>query len=68
MSRDDLAYLTDRDLVNEDKKQTYGTQFHKVDGRMVPRSIEDEAGLAARRAELGMISMEEYSTIMNSGR
>lgn len=64
----DVAYLTDRVLVNEDKKQLYGTQFWMVGGKMVPRPIEDEAGLAARRAELGMISMEEYSAIMNGNR
>ena len=64
----DVAYLTDRVLVNEEKKQLYGTQFWMVGGKMVPRPIEDEAGLAARRAELGMISMEEYSAIMNGNR
>jgi hypothetical protein len=68
VSRVDLAYLTDRVLVNEGKKQIYGTQFHEVDGKMVPLPVEDEAGLSARRAELGMISMEEYSAIMNRGR
>jgi hypothetical protein len=60
----DLAYLTDRVLVNEGTKQIYGTQFWTVDGKLVPRPIEDESGLAARRESLGMITMEEYTAIM----
>jgi len=31
---------------------------------LVPRPIEDESGLAARRESLGMITMEEYTAIM----
>jgi len=56
----DVAYLTDRVLVNEGKKQIYGTQFWNADGELVPRPIEDESRVEALRAALGMISMQEY--------
>ena len=64
----DVAYLTDRVLVNEGKKQIYGTQFWTVDGQNVPRPIEDEAGVEERRAALGMISMKEYTARMSRHR
>jgi len=56
----DVAYLTDRVLVNEGKKQIYGTQFWSMGGELVPRPIEDEARVEELRAEIGMISMQEY--------
>ena len=56
----DVAYLTDRVLVNEGKHQIYGTQFWIVDGQLVPRPIEDEAGVEARRTQIGMVSMQDY--------
>lgn len=64
----DLAYLTDRVRVNEGKKQLYGTQFWTVDGELVPRPIEDEAGLEARRAAAGMITMKEYTARITGQR
>ncbi len=62
----DLAYLTDRVLVNEGQKQIYGTQFHMVDGQSVPRPIEDEANIEARRAAVGLSSMKEYTARMQN--
>jgi hypothetical protein len=56
----DLAYLTDRVLVNEGMKQIYGTQFWKVEGVLVPRPIEDEAAVEALRADVGMGTMQDY--------
>jgi len=56
----DLAYLTDRVLVAEGKKQVYGTQFHQVDGKLAPQPIEDEEKVDQRRAEVGLSSMAEY--------
>ncbi|HYO64900.1 MAG TPA: DUF6624 domain-containing protein [Archangium sp.] len=55
-----LAYLTDRVLVAEGKPQRYGTQFHTVEGKLVPRPIEDEANVDARRAAVGLGTMAEY--------
>jgi len=60
VSKNDLAYLTDRVLVNSGKKQQFGTQFWMVKGKLVPRPIADEANLEKRRAHAGMISMEVY--------
>lgn len=53
-----LAYLTDRVLVNEGKPQVYGTQFWTVDGEMVPRPIADPAKVETLRAEVGMETMQ----------
>jgi hypothetical protein len=57
-----LALLQDRILVNEGKKQIYGTQLdrNKVTGALEPFPIEDEANVDARRAELGMRPLAEY--------
>jgi hypothetical protein len=54
------AYLTDRLLVAEGKKQKYGTQFRTVGGKTEPNPIEDEANVDKRRKELGLPSMAEY--------
>lgn len=48
----DRAYLTDRVLVNSGQKQMYGTQFNQP--------IEDEAGVDARRAAIGLEPLAEY--------
>ncbi len=45
VSKVDVAYLTDRVLVNDGKKQLFGTQFWMVDGKLVPQPIADEANL-----------------------
>jgi tetratricopeptide (TPR) repeat protein len=60
----DFAYLTDRVRVAEGKPQLYGTQFHTVDGQTVPRPIEDEANVDARRAAVGLGTMAEYTAQM----
>ena len=60
VSKVDVAYLTDRVLVNEGKKQLFGTQFLEVNGKLVPQPIADEANLEKRRNDAGMISMEVY--------
>lgn len=60
VSKKDLAYLTDRVLVGEGKKQRFGTQFKEDKGEMVPQPIEDEANVDKRRAEIGLPSMAEY--------
>ena len=41
VSQTKLAYLTDRVLLAEGKKQLYGTQFISVDGKWKPRPLED---------------------------
>ncbi|MCL5774090.1 MAG: hypothetical protein M1536_06890 [Firmicutes bacterium] len=59
-SKENLAYLTDRILVAERKKQIYGTQAQIIEGRVVFYPIEDEANIDARRKEIGLPTLEEY--------
>jgi hypothetical protein len=56
----DLAYLTDRVLVGQNKDQMYGTQFRMVDGKMEPYPIADEKNVERRRKEAGLPSLAEY--------
>ena len=60
VSKTDLAYLTDRVLVGEGKKQRYGTQAHEVNGRFEPSPIEDPANVDKRRAEVGLQPLAKY--------
>lgn len=55
-SKEDLAYLTDRVLVNSGEPQLYGTQF----GEGGPRPIRDKTNLDKRRIEMGLSSFKEY--------
>jgi hypothetical protein len=57
---EDVAYLTDRILIGEKKKQMYGTQLQQQDGRFTPQPIEDEANVDKRRAEVGLQPLAEY--------
>ena len=65
-SPDCLAQLTDRILFAEGKPQRFGTQFHTVDGELVPRPIEDPNNLDARRQSLGLPPMAELTRQMKS--
>jgi hypothetical protein len=60
VSAQDVAYLTDRVLVGENKKQLYGTQCTVVNGQVKFQPIEDEANVDKRRAEVGLPSLTEY--------
>lgn len=62
----DLAYLTDRILAGEGKPQRYGTQYHEVDGKLVPQPIEDAEHVDARRAAVGLMRMAEYDRVMQA--
>jgi len=55
-----LAYLTDRVLLNEGKKQLYGTMLRREEGKMVPKPLEDEVNVDKRRADLGLLPLAEY--------
>jgi hypothetical protein len=61
-SAGDLAYLIDRVLVARGLPQIYGTQLGGgPDGGLAPRTpIEDEANVDARRAAVGLGTLEEY--------
>ena len=60
VSSRNIAYLTDRVLLAEGKKQIYGTQFQMVDGKFQPKPLEDEANVDRRRAEAGQEPLAEY--------
>lgn len=66
VSQKDLAYLTDRVLLAEGKKQLYGTQMTLVDGKWKPRPLEDEANVDKRRAEVGLSSLADYIKIIEA--
>jgi hypothetical protein len=61
VSRTNLAYLTDRVLLAEGKKQVYGTQFTLSGGKWKPRPIDDEANVDKRRKEAGLAPIAEYA-------
>ena len=62
-----FAYLTDRVLVAEGKKQLYGSQFQQEkDGRWKPKPIEDPDNVDKRRAEMGLEPLAEYAKVLES--
>jgi hypothetical protein len=63
-SQSNVAYLTDRVLLAEGKKQVYGTQFTSVNGKLKPRPIEDEANVDKRRAQVGLPTLAEYAKLI----
>jgi len=65
-SAKDNAYLTDRVLVNQKRKQIYGTQFFRgEDGILRPKPIADKDRCNELRRSVGLESLEEYSKRMN---
>jgi len=66
-----IAYLIDRLLVADGKKQLYGTQFdpceHKDDPDS-PCAVEDPDNLEARRKEMGLGPMNDYLKLMKEIR
>lgn len=60
VSQTDLAYLTDRVLLAEGKKQVYATQFTFTDGKWEPRPLEDPDNVDKRRSDVGLNTLAEY--------
>ncbi|MFE9013835.1 DUF6624 domain-containing protein [Streptomyces cyaneofuscatus] len=57
----ELAFLRDRVLVNEGRKQVYGTQIAGVkDGAPVPWPCEEPERMDELRAEVGIEPFDEY--------
>jgi hypothetical protein len=56
----DFAYLTDRVLIAEGKKQAYGTQYEASKGQIKPKPIEDEARVDERRKKIGLEPLANY--------
>ncbi len=61
IAKENLAFLKDRVLVNENKKQLFGTQFYKSKkGKFVLRPIVNKRDLQKRRNQYGLPPIEEY--------
>ncbi|MFI1741626.1 DUF6624 domain-containing protein [Streptomyces sioyaensis] len=57
----ELAFLRDRTLVNDGRKQVYGTQIAGVkDGAPVPWPCEEPERMDEPRAEVGIEPFDEY--------
>lgn len=57
----EIAFLTDRILVNKGKPQIYGTQFYKDKrGKLGPRLIRDIKALDTRRKKMGLENFKLY--------
>ena len=64
----EFAYLTDRVNLNQAKPQVYGTQL-KINEKGTsyePKTVIDLKNLNKRRAEIGLGTIEEAISIMNS--
>ncbi|MGQ8338973.1 DUF6624 domain-containing protein [Sunxiuqinia sp. A32] len=60
-----LAYLTDRIAVFEDKPQLYGTQFDwDINGELTPNHFDDLTKVNQRRKSIGLNSLEEQTDII----
>ena len=64
-----VAYLTDRVLVNKGKTQLYGTQFYNNrQGKLVSRPIKNKKNLEKRRTLFGLESFKKYSEKIKRAR
>ena len=67
ISGQDLALLTDRTLLANNKPQRYGTQFISTDAhpewKMQP--VENISELDARRASMGMPPIKTYACVLS---
>lgn len=63
MPGDHFAILVDDVAQAEGRPQVYGTNFNCRDGLFQPNPTEAPDQLNARRAELGMNTIEEYATV-----
>jgi hypothetical protein len=64
-SKKNLAYLTDRIAVFENKPQLYGTQFDwDKNGELSPNHFDDLTKVNARRNSIGLNTLEEQTEII----
>jgi len=64
----EVAYLTDRVALNSDELQVYGTQLGGcVDGKLSAAPMIDEENVDARRAAMGLGTLEEYFAEFGGG-
>lgn len=62
--KENVAYLTDRVLINNGKPQLYGTQFYTHRGRLFPKPIKDPDKLDVRRKKVGLQPFKSYKEEM----
>ncbi len=55
----DVAHLEDRIRVNLGRPQIYGTQFHEIDGKDVPRPIWNPEQVDKRRKAMGLPTLRK---------
>lgn len=61
VSKANIAFLTDRILVNRGKPQIYGTQFYEYKtGKLLPKTIRDMNELDKRRKKMDIENFETY--------
>ena len=60
------AYLTDRVLVNEGKKQIYGTQFYRSKEKLIPRPIKNKEKMEDLRKSADLEPFSEYESKMSN--
>jgi hypothetical protein len=60
VSQTDVAYLTDRVLLAEGKRQVYGTQFTNAGGKWEPRPLDKPEKVDERRKAVGLPPLAEY--------
>ncbi len=61
-----VAFLTDRVLAHDGKKQIYGTQGKMEDGEFVPFPLEDEEHIDSLRSSVGLPPLEQYKEMVKS--
>ena len=61
-----LAMLTDRIRLSRGEPQLYGTQLILGDFDVTLQPIEDEENVDARRAELGMMPLDDYLALVRA--
>lgn len=66
VSPKNIAFLTDRVRVNQGQPQLYGTQFKQVDGKLIPKDIEDVERVDERRKTMGLDTLAENIKRMES--
>lgn len=61
ITKSDIAFLTDRILVNRNSPQIYGTQFYRDKaGKLVPKPIRDIGNIDRMRKEMNLQPFSVY--------
>lgn len=58
--RQNIAYLTDRVLVNQGMKQRYGTQYSIKNDNLILEPLEDVEQVDELRAKMNLCPLQEY--------